>query len=124
MSNYESDDAYPHSPGLKAVRVKATPSPSPPPFIPQQITIPSPENVSPHSLKKRKKPNRRKTRPSQGDTVLINFMDPNRPDIARLVGEIALNSDSHSEADDEGVEERESKQAISDSILQAGHRQN
>ncbi|XTI94857.1 hypothetical protein V2W45_1255340 [Cenococcum geophilum] len=119
MSNYESDDAYPHSPGLKAVRVKATPSPSPPPFIPQQITIPSPENVSPHSLKKRKKPNRRKTRPSQGDTVLINFMDPNRPDIARLVGERALNSDSGSEADDEEMEERESEPA-SDSTLQTG----
>ena len=97
MSNYRSDDAYP--PGLKAVRVKATPSPSPPPFIPQQITMQSSENVGSHLLKKRKKPNRRKTRPSQGDTVLIDFMDPNRPDIARLVGERALNSDSGSEAD-------------------------
>ena len=41
----ESDDAYPHSPGLKAVRVKATPSPSPPPFILQQTlrtSIPTP----------------------------------------------------------------------------------
>ena len=75
-------------------------------------------------MKKQKKFNWRKTRPSQGNTVPINFMDPNRPDIARLVGEIALNSDSDSEADGEGVEERESKPAISDSILQAGHRQN
>jgi len=123
MSNYELDDAYPHSPGLKAVRVKATPFPSLPPFIPQQITMPGPENVSPHSLKKRKKPNRRNTRPSRGDTVLINFMDPNRPDIARLVGERALSSDSGSEADDEEREEREEREsepATSDSTLQAG----
>ncbi|OCK82917.1 hypothetical protein K432DRAFT_292156 [Lepidopterella palustris CBS 459.81] len=107
MSNYDSDDAYPHSPGLKPVRPKATPSPSPPPFIPQRITIPSPENVSPSSQKKRKKPNRRKTRPSQGDTVLVSFMAPNRPDIARLVGERALNSDSGSEADEEDMDEKE-----------------
>ena len=55
------DDAYPYLPGLEAVRVKATPSPSPPPFILQQIIIPSSENVSPHSLKKRRKANRRRT---------------------------------------------------------------
>ena len=120
----ESDDAYPHSPGLKPVRVKATPSPSPPPFIPQQTTLSSPENVSPHSLKKRKKPNRRKTRPIQGDTILINFMDPNRPDIARLVGERALNRDSGSEADDDEIEERESEPATSDSTIQADRRRN
>ncbi|OCL04176.1 hypothetical protein AOQ84DRAFT_124630 [Glonium stellatum] len=119
MSTYGSDDAYPYSPVLKAVRVKATPSPSPPPFIPTQTIIPSPENVSPHSQKKRKKPNRRKTRPSQGDTVLINFMDPNRPDIARIAGETALNSDSGSEADDEEMDERESEPASSDSILRS-----
>ena len=120
MSNYESDDAYPHSPGLKAIRVKATPSRLPPPFIPQQITIPSPENVRPHPLNKRRKPNRRKTRPSQGDTVLINFMDPSRPDIARLVGKRALNSDSGSEADGEEMEESKSEPATPDSTLKAG----
>jgi hypothetical protein len=47
-------------------------------------------------------------------------MDPNRPDIARLVGERALNSDSGSEADDEEMEERESEPATSDSTLHAG----
>ncbi|OCK97565.1 uncharacterized protein K441DRAFT_365005 [Cenococcum geophilum 1.58] len=45
---------------------------------------------------------------------------PNRPDIARLVSERALNSDSGSEADDEEREERESEPATSDSMLQAG----
>ncbi|KAF2492949.1 hypothetical protein BU16DRAFT_529203 [Lophium mytilinum] len=57
--------------------------------------------LSPHVHVKRKKPNRRNTRPSQGDTVLMSFMDPNRPEIARLVGEQALISDSGSEADEE-----------------------
>ncbi|KAF2815100.1 uncharacterized protein BDZ99DRAFT_190491 [Mytilinidion resinicola] len=119
MSNYDSDDAFPRSPGLKPIRPKATPSPSPPPFIPQQNrTIPSPENVSPSSQKKRKKPNRRKTRPIQGDTVLVSFMDPNRPDIARLVGEQALNSDSGSEADEEDMEDIVNQSPPADSAHQ------
>ncbi|KAF2192749.1 hypothetical protein K469DRAFT_554675 [Zopfia rhizophila CBS 207.26] len=104
--HYDSDDAFPRSPGLAPVKPKATPSPSPPPFVTQQVTISTAQNVSPPSSRRRKKPNRRKTRPSQGDTVLIGFMDPNRPDIARLVGERALNSESGSDADDEEMEER------------------
>lgn len=49
---------------------------------------------------------RKKTRPSQGDHVLIRVMEPNKPDIAQQVGERALNSDSGSEADDEDIEEQ------------------
>ncbi|KAF2803023.1 uncharacterized protein BDZ99DRAFT_179226 [Mytilinidion resinicola] len=90
MSNYNDDDACPGSPGLEPVHPKATPSPSPPPFIPQQNPT---------------KPSNRRTRPSQGDKVLISFMDANRPEIAHLVGEQALNSDSGSEADEEDMEE-------------------
>lgn len=103
MSNYDSDDVFPRSPGLEPVRPKATPSPSPPPFAAHSVTISTSPDVSPpySSSRRRKKPNRRKTQPSQGDTVLIGFMDPNRPDIARLVGEKALNSESGSDADDE-----------------------
>ncbi|KAF2812807.1 uncharacterized protein BDZ99DRAFT_243165 [Mytilinidion resinicola] len=89
MSDYNSDDAFPRSPGLKPVRPRATPSPSPPPFIPQQNHTTS--------------SNGRKTKPSQGDTVLASFMDPNQPELARLVGEQALNSDSGSEADEEDI---------------------
>jgi hypothetical protein len=91
MANYNSDDACPNSPGLEPVRLKATPSPSPPPFIPQQ----NPAKPS----------NGRKTRPSQGDTVLMSFIGPNQPGIARLVGEQTLNSDSGSEADEEDMED-------------------
>ncbi|KAF2788570.1 hypothetical protein K505DRAFT_106325 [Melanomma pulvis-pyrius CBS 109.77] len=103
MSNYDSDDVFPQSPGLVPVKPRATPSPTPPPAVTHQIiTIPSSaQNVSPPSSRRRKKPNRRKTRPSQSDFVLIRVMDPNRPDIAQQVGEQALNSDSGSEADDD-----------------------
>lgn len=108
MSNYDSDDVFQRSPGLKPVHPKATPSPSPPPFVAQSVTISTSPDVSPpSSSRRRKKPNRRKTQPSQGDTVLIGFMDPNRPDIARQVGEKALNSESGSDADDEEMESEE-----------------
>ncbi|KAF2110161.1 hypothetical protein BDV96DRAFT_651305 [Lophiotrema nucula] len=107
MSNYDSDDALLLSPPLRAVNPRFTPSPSPPPIVTQQAPITSSaQNVSPPSSRSRKKSNRRKTRPSQGDFVLIRVMDPNRPDIARLVGERALNSDSGSEADDEEMDAR------------------
>ncbi|KAF2197001.1 hypothetical protein GQ43DRAFT_227145 [Delitschia confertaspora ATCC 74209] len=102
--NYDSDDAFPRSPGLVPVKPKATPSPSPPPFISQSVTLSTHQNVSSPFSRGRKNPNRRKTRPTQGDTVLIGFMDPNRPDIAQLVGERALNSDSGSDTEDEEME--------------------
>lgn len=104
--NYDSDDAVPRSPGLEVFKPRATPSPSPPPVVTHQVTISSTaQSVSPPSSRRRKKSNRRKTRPSQGDFVLIRVMDPNRPDIAREVGQRALNSDSGSEAEDEDMEE-------------------
>ena len=111
MSEYYDPerDAGPQSPPLVAVRPKATPSPSPPPVVTRPVRISSPaHNVSSPSSKRRGFPNRRKgrTRPSQGDFVLIRTMYPNRPDIAREVGERALNSDSGSEADDEDMEDR------------------
>ncbi|KAF2264331.1 hypothetical protein CC78DRAFT_232477 [Lojkania enalia] len=105
--NYDSDDAFPRSPGLLPVKPKVTPSPSPPPVVTHQVTRSTlVQNVSPPSSKRRKNPNRQKTRPSQGDFVLIRNMEPNRPDIAQEAGERALNSDSGSEADDEEMEER------------------
>ncbi|KAF2643227.1 hypothetical protein P280DRAFT_246801 [Massarina eburnea CBS 473.64] len=105
--NYDSDDALPRSPGLRPFKPRVTPSPSPPPVVTHRIRIsPTLQNVSSPSSRRRKKPNRRKTRPSQGDFVLIRIMDPNRPDIAREVGERALNSDSGSEIDDDDMDER------------------
>ncbi|KAF2802033.1 uncharacterized protein BDZ99DRAFT_469305 [Mytilinidion resinicola] len=81
MSNYTTDG----SPSLEPVHPKATPTPSPPPFIPtpmQHRTLYG-----------------RKTRSSQGDRVLVESMYPDQPDIAQLVGEQALNSDSEDEED-------------------------
>jgi hypothetical protein len=46
------------------------------------------------SIRKRRK----RTQPSQGDSVLMSNLDPNRPDIARDAGEETLDSDSVSEA--------------------------
>jgi len=105
MLNYESDDAvnYNSDDVLTAVKPRVTPSPSPTPVVTHEITISSnAQNVSSPSRRRRKRPNRReKTRPSQGDFVLFRSMEPNRPDIARLVGEQALNSDSGSESDED-----------------------
>ncbi|KAF1828995.1 hypothetical protein BDW02DRAFT_191161 [Decorospora gaudefroyi] len=105
---------------LASLRPKATPSPSPPPAVTQQVTIsPTAQNVSPPASRRCKKPNRRQTRPSQGDYVLIQVMDPNRPDIARKVGEQALNSDSGSEAEDEDIEEQSETGAVDADLVTA-----
>ncbi|KAF2691821.1 hypothetical protein K458DRAFT_438165 [Lentithecium fluviatile CBS 122367] len=105
--NYDSDDAFPRSPGLAPVRPRATPSPTPPPIVTHHAPISSAEkNVSPPSSRRRQRSNRRKARPSQGDFVLIRVMDPNRPDIAREVGERALVSESGSEVEDEDMDDR------------------
>ncbi|KAK5017246.1 hypothetical protein LTR60_002019 [Cryomyces antarcticus] len=100
--NYDSDDAYPQSPGLQPVKFKAKPSPTPPPFLPPQVRATSPEVVSNCSSSRRKRSNRRKTRPSQGDAVLISYLSPNHPDIARKAGEQPLNSAPESEVESEG----------------------
>ncbi|KAJ4286963.1 hypothetical protein N0V90_012843 [Kalmusia sp. IMI 367209] len=113
MSLYDSDDAFPQSPGLVPVRPKATPSPSPPPFVTQQVDISSTaRDISPPPSRRRKGAGRRQTRPSQGDFVLIQVMDPNRLDIARKAGEEALNWDSGPETDEEDMEEQSETGAI------------
>ncbi|GME43313.1 Zinc finger C2H2-type/integrase DNA-binding protein [Neofusicoccum parvum] len=100
MSNYDSDDAYPKSPGLQPIKIKSTPSPSPPPFPPQHSAPVVTQTVSPTTSSSRRRKRNNRTRPSQGDTVLLSFLDPNRPDIARAAGERALNSDSDPEPSD------------------------
>jgi hypothetical protein len=94
---FSDDDICPRSPGLEPVYPKARPSPSPPPVV----THVSHPTVSSPSSRRQKKANRRKTRPTQGDWVLIREMDPNRPDIAQQVSQQALNSDSGSEDENE-----------------------
>ncbi|ORX92076.1 hypothetical protein BCR34DRAFT_608885 [Clohesyomyces aquaticus] len=96
--NYNSNNACPRSPGLVPVQLRATPSPSPPPFMTQpQATV---------MLTAKRFQGRQKTRLSQGDHVLIQVMEPNKPNIAQQVSERALNSDSSSKANDEDIEEQ------------------
>ena len=88
---YDSDDVLPRSPSFQPIKPRATPSPSPPPFIPQQAAAVPP---------RRRRRMGRTTQPSQGDTVLMNFVGPNHPDIALIAGQSPLNSASESEASD------------------------
>lgn len=111
-TNYDSDDALPNSPGLAPFRPRVTPSPSPPPIVTHHVPrYPSPKNVSSSSSWPRYKSNRRKTVPSQGDSVLLRSMAPDQPDLARQAGERALNSDSGSEIEDEDMENRSPTEA-------------
>jgi hypothetical protein len=94
---FSDDDICPRSPGLERVFPRAAPSPSPPPVVTQGFHPP----VSSPSSRRRSKANRRKTRPTQGDWVLIRQMDPNQPDIAQQASQRALNSESGSDDEDD-----------------------
>lgn len=99
---YSEDEIYPRSPGLERVYPRAAPSPSPPPVL-TKVHLPT---VSSPSSRRLKKANRRKTKPTQGDWVLIREMAPNQPDIAHQVSQQALHSDT-SDSDHDGEEEME-----------------
>ena len=96
---YDPDDVgLRDSPPLRAMKVNLTPSPSPPPAAP----LPQVSPDSSPGTSGRKGSNRQKNRPSQGDAVLVSFMDGGgRPEIARQAGAQALASDD--EGDDESV---------------------
>lgn len=117
MSNYDSDDAYPKSPGLQPIKIKSTPSPSPPPFPPQHSQPVVTQTVSPTTSSSRRRKRNNRTRPSQGDTVLLSFLEPNRPDIARAAGERALNSDSDPEPSDSEDERRPPMQTADEAAI-------
>lgn len=102
---YGDDDLYPRTPKLEAVVVKFKPSPTPPPPIASIRQPLNNQNVSSSALRRLEKANRRKNRPTQGDWVLIREMEPNRPDIAQLASETALNSDSDSSPEDDEINE-------------------
>lgn len=98
MIEYFADDEFrPRSPGLEQVYPTAAPSPSPPPKV-AKVSLPP---VSSSSSRRHRKANRRKTRPTQGDWVLIREMAPNQPDIAHQVSQQALNSDSTDSNDED-----------------------
>jgi hypothetical protein len=92
---YDPDDVgLRDSPPLRAMKVNLTPSPSPPPAAPLPQVSPDSSPASPG----RKSSNRQKSRPSQGDAVLVSFMDGGkRPEIARQAGAQPLASDNEEE---------------------------
>ncbi|CBX94557.1 hypothetical protein IAQ61_009605 [Plenodomus lingam] len=99
---YDDSDARLGSPPLEAVVVRTTPSPSPTPVVIQPYRPLSLDtNFNSSSCAPSKSRNRARTRPTQGDWVLIREMDPNRPDIAQQVSERALESGSASESDED-----------------------
>ncbi|KAL1970492.1 hypothetical protein VTN77DRAFT_4136 [Rasamsonia byssochlamydoides] len=97
---YDSDDALNRSPRLQPQVIKYGPEEQLPPFLHKQSTSgegggdsPSSQGSSPGgSRKKRRQPV--KPQSSLGDGVLIGFLDPNRPDIARIAAEEPLVVDS------------------------------
>jgi hypothetical protein len=117
---YDPYDFLPRSPGLEPIKPNLKPAPTPPPFV-LSSSSPSPESEEseielardgdiqskPRRSRKRKKGRRRRRHePTQGDTVLISYLEPNRPDIAQQAGKVVLNSASQSE-DEEGEEGEE-----------------
>lgn len=84
---------------LRPISVKYKQEQSPRIYIPTSSSgSPSPEPGRTEVKKRRRKG---RTRPSQGDAVLISYLDPNRPDIAQEAAQRALNSASQSEAGEE-----------------------
>ncbi|KAF9630128.1 putative phd finger and set domain protein [Lasiodiplodia theobromae] len=88
------------SPFLQPIKIGSTPPPYPPPLSPQHSAPVITQTVSPTTSSSRRRKRNNRTRPSQGDTVLLSFLDPKRPDIVRAAGERALNSDSDPEPSD------------------------
>lgn len=120
---YDSDDALNRSPLLQPTKIDYKPALSPPPCLPPEASAPSPEHVSnpPYNSSRRRSNRQRKTRPSQGDAVLISFLGPSYPDIASEAGRRPLNSASQSEASDsdQEMEEREDVPATVTSVQAA-----
>jgi hypothetical protein len=118
---YDPDDVLPHSPLLEPIRPNYKPATTPPPFVPTSSSSHSPEsgdseidrargpNIENKGRRSRKGKRGKKRRhgPSQGDTVLISYLEPNRPDIAQEAGQTVLHSDSQpeDEEDDEDDED-------------------
>jgi hypothetical protein len=121
---YDPDDVGNRSPLPEKVTVDYGPHLSPPPSVPASSpsTSPGPEESgvdlaseagTERKVKrfKKSKPKRKKHKASIGDTVLLTYLDPNRPDIAQKAGQQVLNSASQSEAEDEEEEEEEEEEA-------------
>jgi hypothetical protein len=111
---YDPDDVGNRSPPPEKVTVHYGPHLSPPPSVPTSSSSPSPESdadlASDAGIEKKSKQSKKsktrkkKHKASIGDTVLLNYLDPNRPDIAQEAGQQVLTSASQSEAEDEEEE--------------------
>jgi hypothetical protein len=122
-----NDVRWPYSPLLKPVKVKITPSPSPPPaaFLSQSVSDSSSGSESCKGSKHRKRrgKGRKKNRPSQGDAVLISFMDGGRrPEIARQAGKQPLDSDGEDEEPVEGTEVKVGKGGVDELSALKAHK--
>ena len=119
---YDPDEFLPRASPFPEVKINYKPEPSPPPFVPENTSSSSPSPDSGDSdidlakdaeekarrFRRFKKGRRRKRHgPSQGDTVLISYLDPNRPDIAQEAGQTVLTSASQSEDEEEEGEDVE-----------------
>ncbi|KAF2399473.1 hypothetical protein EJ06DRAFT_557297, partial [Trichodelitschia bisporula] len=91
---YPNDYPFNSSPQLQAVKVRGTPSPSPPP-----LGLP-PMTKSPPRARRRKS-RRSKFMPSLGDSVLLRQMAPDQPDVAAQAAVESINVDSEDEDEDE-----------------------
>ncbi|KAI9777930.1 MAG: hypothetical protein M1839_008465 [Geoglossum umbratile] len=100
---YFDEDALNRSPGLQPAEPNFGRSPSPQKYVSQpQLAVPQQSVSSPSSKlsQKTRSNRRRKTQPSQGDTVLVNFLGSHRyPDAAQRAGKETLPSDSETESE-------------------------
>jgi hypothetical protein len=109
---YDPDeDVRPSSPGLVPTQINYKPQETPPPSILSSSSSArsasseiddSRDDLSMRKKKRRTRPSQGDALSSQGDALLISYLDPNRPDIAQEVAQRALNSASQSEAGDDG----------------------
>jgi hypothetical protein len=110
---YDPDDVGNRSPLPEKVTVDYGPHLSPPPSVPPSSSGESDEDLASEAeIEKAKRSKKSKTRKKKhkasiGDTVLLNYLDPNRPDIAQKAGLQVLTSASQSEAEDEEKTETE-----------------
>ena len=103
MITYGSDDSPNRSPVLQPIIYRRTSPPhtsssAPPP----RQSPPSNPEITLKGLNRRRK---RKPKPSQGDVVLLGYLDPNRPDIAQAAGQRALYSGSEPDSVEDSEEE-------------------
>lgn len=92
---YDSDDACNRSPPPEPQIVKYGTEDPLPPFVKKHS--PSPSGGGDSSSDQENPRKRRQPKPSQGDAVLLGYLDPNRPDIANAARERPLVSESQSE---------------------------